>query len=114
MISYVPSAPSQVTVERAGPREVTVRWRAPKDDGGDEIIGYIVEMRECPDSTIQGEPVSRWIRVGPSLVRQSTSLRLTDLRPDMDLQFRVLAKNPVGSSEPSELTEWSKRIIKER
>uniref|UniRef100_A0A674JRJ4 Titin n=1 Tax=Terrapene triunguis TaxID=2587831 RepID=A0A674JRJ4_9SAUR len=65
-------------------RSVRVSWRPPTDDGGADIIGYIIERREVPKAA--------WYTVD-SRVR-GTSLVATEY------EFRVFAENETGVSRP--------------
>ncbi|EUB61845.1 Titin [Echinococcus granulosus] len=100
----LPSEPINVVATRGGDREATVKWEPPESPDKRDLIGYVVEARESSD--IKSSPPNRWTRIGPSTVRDATKLRLTDLNPSMDIQFRVLTRTHAGLSEPSEPTEW--------
>ncbi|KAM3181520.1 hypothetical protein ACTXT7_014207 [Hymenolepis weldensis] len=99
-----PSEPLNVTATREGPRVATVKWEPPMKFDKRDLIGYVVEAREALD--IKSSPPNRWTRVGPSTVRDGTKLHLTDINPNMDVQFRVFARTNTGMSEPSEPTDW--------
>ncbi|VDD75474.1 unnamed protein product [Mesocestoides corti] len=102
-----PAQPTNVTATRIGAREATVKWQAPESFEKSELIDYVIEMRESPD--IESSPPNRWTRIGRSTVRDDTEFHLVDLNPSMDIQFRVLARNHVGLSEPSEPTNWLRK-----
>lgn len=106
----MPSAPTELTAERIGPREAIVNWRPPKDLGGDIIQGYLVELRESTDPL--SSPVSPWTPASTSLIKSGTTFRAVDLNPTMSAQFRVRARNPVGYGEPSDLSDWVKPVKK--
>lgn len=93
-----------MTATREGPREATVKWEPPAKFDKRDLIGYVVEAREALD--IKSSPPNRWTRVGPSTVRDGTKLHLTDINPNMDIQFRVITRTNTGMSEPSEPTDW--------
>ena len=103
-IIETPGEPLNVVAARDGPREAVVNWEPPTSLDKRDLIGYVVEARESPD--IKSSPPNRWTRVGPSTVRDATKLRLNDLNPMMDVQFRVLTRTHAGLSEPSEPTDW--------
>lgn len=75
---------------------VTLKWQRPATDGGSPIIGYVIEHRRT------GSP--HWLRATPNLVNE-TQLSLSGLEPGWRYQFRVVAENVVGTSEPSELSD---------
>lgn len=73
-------------------KSITVSWKAPDNDGGLPIQGYILEKIEK-----DGE---RFERINPNLV-PGLSYVVKDLTDDMEYQFRVRAENAAGVSEPS-------------
>lgn len=89
---------------REAARMATVKWEPPVSLDKRDLVGYVVEARESLD--IKSSPPNRWTRVGPSTVRDDTKLRLTDINPNVDIQFRVITRTNAGMSEPSEPTDW--------
>ena len=88
----VPSAPigpiSTLMVTRDS---ITISWGPCKDDGGTELIGYVVERRDASRNV--------WQRVGyndPS----TFTCTATGLTEDVLYHFRVFTENPVGMSPP--------------
>jgi len=72
---------------------MTLSWKEPHKDGGAPITGYYVEKRTTYNP--------RWSAVN----RQPTKLtriEISDLSEGRDYEFRVMAENEVGLSEPSE------------
>ena len=82
-----------------GPLEVTdvhkegckLKWKKPKDDGGEPIEGYLVEKFD-PDSGL-------WLPVGKS---KDPEMEVDGLVPGHEYSFRVKAINKEGESEPLE------------
>nr|CAD7393168.1 unnamed protein product [Timema cristinae] len=82
-----------------GPLEVSdihkdgcqLKWKKPKDDGGEPIESYLVEKFD-PDTGI-------WLPVGRT---KEPQLEVTGLIPGHEYQFRVKAINKEGESEPLE------------
>ncbi|KAK7065507.1 Immunoglobulin like [Halocaridina rubra] len=72
---------------------VELEWTKPKDDGGAPITKYIIEKR---DMSTRG-----WTPCG-SCTGDKTKTRVTDVTPDHEYQFRVIAENKAGPSEPSD------------
>lgn len=91
-----PDPPIQVEAHDPTSKSITVTWRAPDNDGGCPIQGYVVEKIE--------KDGDRYERVTPSLV-PGFSYVVTGLKEDMEYQFRVRAENAAGVSEPSRSTQ---------
>lgn len=75
---------------------INLSWERPKLDGGSQITGYIVEHRRM------GSP--HWVRATPIPVT-SCEVSISGLEPGWRYQFRTIAENVVGRSEPSELSD---------
>lgn len=71
-------------------RSVRVSWRAPADDGGSDILGYIVERREVPKAA--------WYTVDSRV--KGTSLVVKGLKENVEYHFRVSSENQFGISRP--------------
>jgi titin len=70
----------------------TLAWKAPKDDGGHRVTGYIVERRD----TSKGPDA--WVSVAQSC--KETTFTVPSLLDGHEYEFRVLAVNESGASEP--------------
>ena len=68
---------------------VRVSWKAPLNDGGSEILGYIVERRKVTKAA--------WYTVDSRVTE--TSLVVKGLRENVEYHFKVTAKNHVGMSK---------------
>ncbi|XP_073811656.1 projectin protein bent isoform X33 [Musca autumnalis] len=87
-----PSAPE-------GPLEVSdihkegckLKWKRPKDDGGEPIEEYVIEKFDPTEGV--------WIQCGKSAVPE---FNVEGLRPGCEYKFRVKAVNKEGESEPLE------------
>lgn len=75
---------------------VGLSWSRPKDDGGSRVTGYYVERREVS--------TEKWVRHNKTHIT-TTMYTLTGLIPDAEYQFRVIAQNDVGQSEPGPVSE---------
>lgn len=71
----------------------TLKWKKPKDDGGEPIEAYVVEKYD-PDSGV-------WLPAGKT-TGPATKLEVDDLVPGHEYKFRVKAVNKQGESEPLE------------
>lgn len=83
--------PSQPDVTEWNERAMTIKWNSPIDDGGMPITGYTVEAR-----TTGGE----W-QIWDTLDIPSNEITLQKLQKGQEYQFRVIAINKAGKSEPS-------------
>lgn len=78
------------------PDVVAIRWERSPSNGGSAIVGYLVEHRRL------GSP--HWVRSSSGLCA-FPELTLSGLEPGWRYQFRVRARNAVGLSRPSEISE---------
>lgn len=69
-------------------RSVRVSWRPPSDDGGSDILGYLVERREVPKAA--------WCTVDSRVTE--TSLIVKGLKENVEYHFKVSAENQFGVS----------------
>lgn len=91
-----PSQPELVTNPYISSDAVTIRWGRPVSDGGTPIQGYIVEHRRIGSQ--------QWLRAVNMLI-PNNELTISGLDPGWKYQFRVIAQNIVGISEPSDCSE---------
>ncbi len=89
----VPSAPLAPAISEVSSGSVLVSWSAPTKDGGAPLLGYHVERRSST--------AKRWVFVTREMYADTT-LRVTDLFPDTEYEFRVSAENSVGTGPPSQ------------
>uniref|UniRef100_A0A3B4AB85 Titin n=1 Tax=Periophthalmus magnuspinnatus TaxID=409849 RepID=A0A3B4AB85_9GOBI len=72
---------------------IVIQWTKPEYDGGSSITGYTVEKRDLPEG--------RWVRANFTNVIE-TQFTVTGLTENAQYDFRVIAKNAVGTiSKPS-------------
>lgn len=84
-----PSAPEGPLVfEEVQANSVKVSWKAPTDDGGSEILGYIVERREAARNA--------WYTVDSRVTE--TQLVVKGLKEGTEYHFKVTAENSFGVS----------------
>ncbi|XP_068595757.1 immunoglobulin-like and fibronectin type III domain-containing protein 1 [Brachionichthys hirsutus] len=88
----IPSPPTDVEVTSATSDAMTISWKRPGTDGGSRISGYVIEKREK-----QGV---RWTRVNKKPV-YDLRVKASCLHEGFEYEFRVVAENAAGLSEPS-------------
>lgn len=92
-----PQAPQSLTAICASEREICVSWSEPLDDGGCNVSGYLVEIRESSRRT--------WRRA--DYIQATSDCRFTalGLKQGESYMLRVAAENEVGMSDFVELSE---------
>lgn len=96
-ILLFPSAepPRNVRASDISKTSITLSWQKPAFDGGSKVTGYIVEKRDLPDG--------RWTKASFTNVIE-TQFTVSGLTQNSKYEFRVFAKNAVGSvSNPSDV-----------
>ncbi|XP_055910005.1 proteoglycan 4 [Eupeodes corollae] len=91
-----PGRPILIPLSDQQPDVVTLKWERPKIDGGSPITSYIIEHRRM------GSP--HWVRSTPTPVT-GCEVSISGLEPGWRYQFRAIAENVVGKSDPSELSD---------
>uniref|UniRef100_A0A8C9Z7H8 Titin n=1 Tax=Sander lucioperca TaxID=283035 RepID=A0A8C9Z7H8_SANLU len=85
-----PGTPEAIHVNKD---TIVIQWTKPEYDGGSNITGYTVEKRDLPEG--------RWVRANFTNVIE-TQFTVTGLTENAQYDFRVIAKNAVGTiSKPS-------------
>ena len=88
----MPSAMSAPRVAEVFRGSCVVSWQPPLNDGGSPLTGYLLERRAGTSS--------QWVRAIPYPISE-TSVHLTDLVEGNMFEFRVIAENQVGATNPS-------------
>lgn len=88
-----PDAPGKPQITDWDKDHVDLKWPAPGSDGGSPITGYIVQKKE------KGSPY--WVNA-VHVPPNQTSATVPDLTEGQEYEFRVIAVNAAGQSEPSE------------
>ena len=89
----VAEAPGRPKVTDWDADHVDLEWTAPLDNGGSPITGYIIQKKE------KGSPF--WTK-GATITGNQTKGTVPDLREGAEYEFRIIALNKAGESEPSE------------
>ena len=71
---------------------VIIKWDAPEDDGGEEISNYVVEKKDLQKMM--------WLTVNNACLKNE--IRISKLRENGEFQFRVMAENSYGLSDPQD------------
>lgn len=92
---------------------VSLSWSRPRDDGGSRVTGYYIDRKETT--------TEKWVRHNKTHIT-TTMYTITGLVPDAEYQFRIIAQNDIGLSEPSPASDsvickdpfgkWMKYLIK--
>lgn len=89
----VPEPPANVRITEVTKNSASLAWQRPPFDGGSKITGYNVERREAPSG--------RWVKANFTNIID-LGFTVSGLSQDESYEFRVYAKNAVGSvSNPS-------------
>ncbi|KAG8335958.1 myosin light chain kinase activity protein [Homalodisca vitripennis] len=87
-----PDAPEPPKADRVTRDSVTLSWRPPRHDGGSKIKGYIIQKKKKGDAD--------WSDANTTPV-PNTLFTVTGLKEGDEYQFRVIAVNDIGNSDPS-------------
>ncbi|MPC46234.1 Twitchin [Portunus trituberculatus] len=84
-----PAPPENLRADEFNGDALTLFWNPPKDNGGGDITNYVVEKRE---------PKGAWVKV--SSYATAPFLRIRNLTVNKEYEFRVMAENMYGQSDP--------------
>ncbi|XP_047491377.1 twitchin-like isoform X5 [Penaeus chinensis] len=84
-----PAPPENLRADEFNGDALTLFWNPPKDNGGGEITNYVVEKREGRGN---------WVKVSSYVT--APFLRIRNLTVNQDYEFRVMAENQYGTSDP--------------
>jgi len=79
------------------PTAIKLQWKAPKDDGGSRIERYVLEKR--PKGS------NKWSKCPGHIDPDETEATAKNLDEGQEYDFRVVAVNKEGESEPLVTTE---------
>ncbi|XP_029948320.1 immunoglobulin-like and fibronectin type III domain-containing protein 1 [Salarias fasciatus] len=91
-----PKPPGPVELDENVPGTVTISWDASPDEKRDDRLHYMVMKRDSNKRT--------WHTVADRIF--NNKFTACNIMPGREYQFRVYAKNDMGSSKPSESTKW--------
>lgn len=91
-----PGKPGRPTPTNWDKDFVDLEWQAPKDDGGSPIEKYIIQMRD---------KAGRGWTDAATVPGSRTNGQVTSVQPGHEYEFRVVAVNKAGPSEPSDVSK---------
>lgn len=89
-----PSAPGKPEATPISEDSIQLEWEKPASDGGSRITGYFIEKREVGSDT--------WQKVNANQPCLTNEFVVKNLIEDRKYEFRVVAQNAAGLSDPSE------------
>ncbi|XP_043572761.1 immunoglobulin-like and fibronectin type III domain-containing protein 1 [Chiloscyllium plagiosum] len=102
-VTAVPKPPGPVTLTENVPHSVTVSWESSSDEPLDDHLHYVVMQRDSRRL--------KWHTVRDNIF--NNKFTVINIVPGCKYNFRVLAKNDMGYSEPSDTREpWC--ILRQR
>ncbi|XP_074496274.1 immunoglobulin-like and fibronectin type III domain-containing protein 1.1 isoform X2 [Sebastes fasciatus] len=99
-----PKPPGPVDTDENVPGTVTVSWTPSPDEKRDDRLHYMVTKRDSSKRT--------WMTVADHIF--NNKFTACNIMPGREYQFRVYAKNDMGSSKPSESPKWLISCKKEK
>ena len=97
ILSDVPTAPSQIRAFNIFAKSCDLEWQPSVSDGRSPLLGYQLERRVNMSGS--------WNRVTVGTT-PDTSYHIRDLVEGNTYEFRVVAENRVGTSQPSPSTQF--------
>ncbi|XP_055077636.1 immunoglobulin-like and fibronectin type III domain-containing protein 1 [Periophthalmus magnuspinnatus] len=91
-----PKPPGPVDLDENVPGTVTISWAASPDEKKDDRLHYMVTKRDSHKR--------QWHTVADRIF--NNKFTACNIMPGREYQFRVYAKNDMGSSKPSESPKW--------
>jgi hypothetical protein len=95
----IPSPPLSLTASVPSSTEIDISWSAPTNTGGAALSGYRVDRSADNGAT--------WTTVAPNVISTVTSYPDTGLASGTIYSYRVVAINPAGPSDPSNVVTAS-------
>ena len=97
LLSDVPGPPKNFAVTSVSEKDIGLKWAEPDFDGGCDVKGYIIEMRESNKRT--------WQKAGAVTADEKREFLVEPLIAGQQYVFRVAAENDAGVGEWTELPQ---------
>lgn len=91
-----PKPPGPVEVDENVPGTVTISWSPSPDEKRDDRLHYMVTKRDSSKR--------KWHTIADRIF--NNRFTVCNIMPGREYQFRVYAKNDMGSSKPIESSKW--------
>lgn len=91
-----PKPPGPVEIDENVPGTVTISWTPSPDEKRDDRLHYMVTKRDSSKRS--------WHPIADRIF--NNKFTACNIMPDREYQFRVYAKNDMGSSDPVESPKW--------
>lgn len=95
MFTEKPGKPGVPEITNTERNKISLKWKAPKSDGGSPIFNYVIEHK--------AEGAFKWVRANLDNVAETT-FTVKGLQEDTIYEFRVSAENQAGVGPYSECT----------
>ena len=90
LVTDKPGAPEKLETTDLEKRAVGLKWRPPHNDGGNPVVGYVIEYRM--------EGAFKWISTADEKIKE-LRYKVTGLRENNLYEFRVAAINAAGAGD---------------
>jgi titin len=90
VVADKPSPVCNLDVVEVTRENVILRWEEPEDDGGESVSNYVVEKKDMQRMM--------WLTCNNACLKNE--IRISKLRENGEFQFRVMAENSYGLSDP--------------
>ena len=94
-----PQPPKNLEVTEVWTDYICLSWQPPEDDGGQELLGYIIEKREFD------RPI--WVKTNNVPASQKPTAKVTGLFEGSEYFFRIFSVNSIGPSKDPTTTKKS-------
>jgi titin len=86
-----PGPPTNLKVTEVSEKHVALKWGEPETDGGSDVTGYVIEVREAIRRA--------WQKAGAIDATEKRQFTVTPLLEGQQYMFRVAAENECGVGE---------------